>query len=70
MQPRSELATAMKTTTKLRVFGAAVLIFNLWLIGHYNLSGVVVLVLTFGFAVAFELFVVRPFAKREPKDDS
>lgn len=54
----------MKKATKLRLFGGAVLLFNLWLIGHYNLKGLVVLVLTFGFAVAFEFLVVRP-AKRE-----
>lgn len=44
---------------KLRVFGGIVLLFNLWLIGHYQLDGLPVLLLTFGFAAAFELFVVR-----------
>ena len=50
----------MKKATKLRLFGGAVLLFNLWLIGHYNLEGVPVLLLTFGFAIAYELLVVRP----------
>lgn len=50
----------MKKTTKLRIFGGVVLLFNLWLIGHYNLSGIPVLLLTFGFAIAYELVVVRP----------
>lgn len=55
----------MKKSTKLRLFGAAVLLFNLWLIGHYNLSGIPVLLLTFGFAVGYELLVVRPVSKSE-----
>jgi hypothetical protein len=54
----------MKQPTKLRLFGGAVLFFNLWLIGQYNLEGVPVLILTFGFAVAYELFVVRPALRR------
>lgn len=29
----------MKKTTKLRLIGGGVLLFNLWLIGHYNLEG-------------------------------
>lgn len=53
----------MKKTTKLRLFGGAVILFNLWLIGQYNLSGIPVLLLTFGFAVGFEFLVVRPIAK-------
>lgn len=53
----------MKTTTKLRIFGAAVLLFNLWLIGQYNLKGLPVLLLTVVFAVAYELLVVRTMAK-------
>ena len=55
----------MKKTTKLRLFGGAVLFFNLWLIGHYNLEGLVALLLTFGFAIGYEIVVVRPAAKAE-----
>lgn len=50
----------MKKSTKLRLFDGAVLLFNLWLIGRYNIEGVPVLLLTFGFAVGFEYLVVRP----------
>ena len=55
----------MKKSTKLRLFGGAVLLFNLWLIGQYNLSGIPVLLLTFGFAVGYEFLVVRPASKGE-----
>lgn len=54
----------MQTSTKLRLFGGAVLLFNLWLIGHFNIEGVAVLLLTIGFAVAFEFAVVRPLSKK------
>lgn len=59
----------MKKATKLRLFGGAILLFNLWLIGQYNLSGVPVPLLTFGFAIGFEFLVVRPVARgeKEPK---
>ena len=50
----------MKKTTQLRLFGAAVLLMNLWLIGEYNLTGLPVLLMTVGFAVFFEILVVRP----------
>ncbi len=55
----------MKTSTKLQLFGGAVILFNLWLIGQYNLGGVAVLLLTFEFAIGYELVVVRPTAKSE-----
>ena len=47
---------------KLRIFGGVVLLFNLWLIGAYNLDGLPVLLLTFGFAIGYELVVVRALA--------
>lgn len=50
----------MKKTTKLRLIGGAILLFNLWLIGQYRLEGIPVLLLTFGFAVGYEFLVVRP----------
>lgn len=53
----------MKKSTKLRLFGGAVLLFNLWLIGHYNLEGLPVLLLTFGFAIGYEMLVVRTASK-------
>ena len=55
----------MKKSTKLRMFGGAVILFNLWLIGQYNLEGIAVLLMTFGFAIGYELLVVRPVAKSE-----
>ena len=59
----------MKKSTKLRLFGGAVLLFNLWLIGRYNLEGVPVLLLTFGFAIGFEYLVVRPMTKVKKEDE-
>ena len=55
----------MKKSTKLRMFGGAVILFNLWLIGQYNLEGIAVLLMTFGFAIGYELLVVRPVVKSE-----
>jgi len=55
----------MKKTTKLRLVGGVVLLFNLWLIGQYNLNGIPVLLLTLGFAVGYEFLVVRPASKDE-----
>jgi hypothetical protein len=45
--------------TKLRLLGGAVLLFNLWLIGYYSIEGFPVLLMTFGFAIAYEYIVVR-----------
>ena len=50
----------MKKTTQLRLIGAAILLFNFWLIGEYNLQGIPVLLLTLGFAAGYEYLVVRP----------
>jgi len=58
----------MKKTTKLRLLGGAILLFNLCLIGQYHLDGIPVLVLTFGFAFGYEYLVVRP-AKRRPEEE-
>lgn len=62
-QQNAQVEIAMKKTTKLRLIGGAVLLFNLWLIRAYNLEGVPVLLLTFGFAVGYEYLVVRPASK-------
>jgi hypothetical protein len=48
-----------------RLIGGCIIIFNLWLIGQYRIEGVLVLLLTFGVAAAFELLIVRPLAKAE-----
>ena len=55
----------MKQTTILRLFGGAILFFNLWLAGEYDIQGVPLLLITIGFAVAFELIIVKPAAKRQ-----
>ena len=55
----------MKTSTKLRLIGEAILVFNLWIVGNYNISGIPVLLLTLGFAAGFEILVVRPVSKKE-----
>jgi hypothetical protein len=57
----------MKKATMLRVLGGAILVFNLWLIGHFNIKGIFVLLLTFGFAAGYEALVVRPFAKNSTR---
>ncbi len=54
----------LSIATKLRLFGAGVLLFNLWLIGEYELTGIPVLLLTFGFAFAYEFIVVRALTKK------
>ncbi|MEO8391191.1 hypothetical protein [Polaromonas sp.] len=58
-------AAVRKGARNLRILGASILLLNLWLIGRYNLTGITVLLLTFGFAIAFEFFVARPAAKRD-----
>jgi hypothetical protein len=52
----------MKPRTIARLVGGAIILFNLWVIGEYRIEGVMVLVLTFGVAIAFELLIVRSFA--------
>lgn len=58
----------MKKSTKLRLAGGVILLFNLWLIGQYKLEGIAVLLLTLGFAIGFEYFVVHP-AKQKAEGD-
>ena len=55
----------MKKSTKLRLFGGAVILFNLWLIGQYHLEGIAVLLMTLGFAIGYELLVVRPVVQSQ-----
>ena len=57
----------MKTGTKLRLFGGVILLFNLWLIGQYNIEGIPVLLMTIGFALVFEFAFVRPVSKSTEK---
>lgn len=53
----------MKKVTKLRLIGGAILMFNLWLTGYYNIEGIPLLLLTLGFAVGYEYLVVRSASK-------
>lgn len=53
----------MKGVARLRFFGVAVLVFNIWLVGRYNLQGAPAGLLTFGFAIAYEFLVMRPAKK-------
>ena len=55
----------MSKKTILRIVGGIILFFNLWLIGQYNLKGFVVLFLTFGFAIGYEYFIVRPSSVKD-----
>jgi hypothetical protein len=54
----------MKPATKLRWIGFGILLFNLWRIGNFGISGFPVLLLTFGFAAVFEI-MVRTVAGKE-----
>jgi hypothetical protein len=56
----------VKKSTKLRLVGVAVLLFDFWLIGRYRLEGYSALLLTFGFVICYEKFVVRPAEKDRP----
>lgn len=60
----------MALRAKLRAFGGAVLLFNLWLIGSLSISGWPVLLLTVGFAVGYEAFVVRLMTVQPPAPTS
>lgn len=49
----------MSAKAKLRCIGIAILLVNLWAIGRFDLGTISAGLLTLGFAVAFELWVVR-----------
>lgn len=44
---------------KKRLIGAGILLFNLYLIGRYNIEGIPALLLTLGVAAGWEFFVVK-----------
>ena len=54
---------AMKKATKLRILGGAVVLFLLWLIGHFNMANFPILALLFGLALGYEILVVGPHVK-------
>ncbi len=49
----------VKARTKLRLLGGAILLFNIWAIGTYSIEGITALLMTFGFAIAYEYLLVR-----------
>lgn len=57
----------MSMKGKLRAVGAIVLLANLWAIGRFDLGHIPTLLLTFGFAFAYELWVVRGAEDHFPK---
>ncbi len=59
----------MKKVTKLRLIGGAILMFNLWLTGYYNIEGIPLLVFTFGFAAWYESLVVRSASTTTEKSE-
>lgn len=50
-----------------RLVGGIVLFFNLVLIGHFNIEGLLILILTFGFVIFYEFLIIKPLAKVNPK---
>lgn len=58
----------MKKTTKLRLIGGAVIFLNLMIIGYFNLEGIPVILMTFGFAIGYEYLAVKP-AKSQVETD-
>ncbi len=60
----------MTITKKYRIACGIILLFNLWLIGEYNIKGVLAGVLTFGFAFFVEYFIINniPLEKLSEKE--
>lgn len=63
------LEVVMKLRTKLRLIGGGVLMFNLWIIGQYNVEGIPALLLTLGFAIGYECLIVRPVSRAAMKSE-
>jgi len=57
-------------STKLRLVGGLILLFNLYLIGQFNITGIPVLLLTIGFGIGYEALIVRPTIKKPEKQNS
>ncbi|MCM1958047.1 hypothetical protein NCZ17_01495 [Acinetobacter modestus] len=60
----------MTITTKFRIACGIILLFNLWLIGEYNIKGMLAGVLTFGFVCFVEYFIINniPLEKLSEKE--
>ena len=50
------------TTKQFRILGGIIILFNLWLIGNYQIEGMMVLALTLGVALLFETVLVKKYA--------
>lgn len=55
----------MRHSTLVRIIGGMILLVNLYIVGHYNIKGPMVLVMTFGFAIVWELLFVQRLRKKE-----
>lgn len=55
----------MKKSTKLRILGGIIILINLWAIGTYDITGPLVLLMTFGIAIAFEWLLIKPAKQNE-----
>lgn len=58
----------MKTSTILRICGAAIILMILVIIGTYDFTGPGVAIAIFGFPVLFEVLIVRPVLAREKEN--
>ena len=50
---------AIMTKITVRIIGVVIIIFNLWLIGNYNITGIPVILMTVGVALFFELIIIK-----------
>lgn len=57
----------MKKTTMLRLVGGAVILVILALAGRYNITGIPLLLATFGFAFGFEFLVIKPISQQQER---
>lgn len=55
------------TKTQFRILGGIIILFSLWLIGNYQIEGLMVLVLTLGVALLFEMVLVKKYATYRDK---
>ena len=53
----------MKKATTLRLFGGTLILFLLWFVGHFNIGGIPMVALIFGFAIGYEVLIVGPHVK-------
>lgn len=59
----------MKKTTKLRLYGGVFILVNLFIIGRYSLPAFPAVWITFGFAIWYEIWVVRLVSNSNNDDE-